>query len=432
MATRLYPERLQPADITLTQDAEWDYATGFLNLRLSRVKMGATAGTSGTFTDSTATSNRDTLVAQLVSPPIKSQTIAGTLKGQGFGITGNASQDLRSQVIARVVSNDGSTVRGVLYAGDLATLTGDPSSEWTTGFVNRMFPRGGAASLSSVTAQDGDRIVIEMGARKHAAASSSAQMYIGSILATDLPEDETDTGWNTKAGWFEFSQDILFKNTRFYTAPAATSPLTSQGYDAEWENVASAARRKLNTVITGAAPETSSVNDTTATSNRDILGRQYISDPIAAGPINCTFWASLNCNENTTSVNARAQIIVKLISNDGSVERGYLYAGDLTTGTGDPANEFSNSGYQSRLFPRGAPITLNTLVAQTDDRILVEIGWRKHAAAGGIATISFSDNANVDLDGTETDNSGNSWVEFIGIDLFTARPMGGARAYILG
>lgn len=157
-----------------------------------------------------ATNNCDILLAQYVSAPIAAGPITGTLKGQARALQGATGGNARAQIIVRVVSNDGATVRGTLYAGDLETLSSpsNPTSEWATALTNRAFPRGGAAALGAVTAQDQDRIVMEVGCRKHVALTDATyQISFGDNSATDLPEDETATATNNP--WIEFSEDLF-------------------------------------------------------------------------------------------------------------------------------------------------------------------------------------------------------------------------------
>jgi hypothetical protein len=83
-------------------------------------------------------------------------------------------------------------------------------SEWDVFPENRYFPPA-ATALTEVVAQDGDRLVIEIGFR---AFNTSATEYIGRMevgdpaTGTDLPENETETG--QKRGWLEFSQNLVW------------------------------------------------------------------------------------------------------------------------------------------------------------------------------------------------------------------------------
>ncbi len=153
----------------------------------------------------------DVLIAQYTSAPLDvNQTITGTIKGQIRALESNAAADLRAQIVVWTMKTDG-TVRGTNLGFDTAAL----SSEFGTAAANRKFPRGGATTLTSVAALATDRLVIEVGYRKHENATNSRTGTLnpmGNFTGTDLPEDETDTS-AVKVPWFEFSQALTFAVT---------------------------------------------------------------------------------------------------------------------------------------------------------------------------------------------------------------------------
>lgn len=163
---------------------------------------------SGQFDEASA-SAVNVLAYQFVSAPLAAATIAGTLKGQIVVDESNAANDMRAQVVLRVVSHDGSSVTGTLLAADASAL----SSEFSTGQVSRKFPLAAIspASLSSLAVNDGDRLVLEVGYRAHNVSGSSvyARFQTGSNHTTDLPENETN-GSGTGRAWFEFSDTLAF------------------------------------------------------------------------------------------------------------------------------------------------------------------------------------------------------------------------------
>jgi hypothetical protein len=151
------------------------------------------------------------LAAQLVSEAMTAGPLAGTFQAQIAVKEIGVGNNLRAQVLVKVVSNDGATVRGTLYAGDLATLTGDPTSEYATTQTNRTFPRGAPVALTSVSVQANDRVVIEVGSRKHSTVSTTATFILGETTAAgDLGSNETDSGSLTgPSPWFEFSENLF-------------------------------------------------------------------------------------------------------------------------------------------------------------------------------------------------------------------------------
>jgi len=213
MATRFYYSSTGVAAVSPDFAAEWDDTTIFdpignaLRRELTNPRGASSFATITVAEDAGQTANElDHLFVQFVSAPLAAQTIAGTAKGRIRASESGAAANARSQCVIRVVSNDGTTVRGTLYAGDTAAL----ASEWATSLTNRQMPRGTSVNLSSVDAQLGDRIVVEIGGRMHNTVTNQfgTTLRIGEAGAGDLPEDETDT--NDLNPWIEFSQTLRF------------------------------------------------------------------------------------------------------------------------------------------------------------------------------------------------------------------------------
>lgn len=208
--TRLYlPPSGGTPGITPTPATEWDFSTGFARVVPAQTKSNV-AFASKAITDATATANRDTCIYQFVYPLptgvafLTSQTI----KGRVLTLEGATASNLRSQAIIRVMGSDGTTVRATLYAGDLTTGTTNPTSEWGTTQANRQMPRGTTVAVAAnYTSVAGDHLVIELGYRKHAAASTAGTIRLGTLSATaDLPENETQT--TDGDTWIEFSGSL--------------------------------------------------------------------------------------------------------------------------------------------------------------------------------------------------------------------------------
>lgn len=166
----------------------------------------------------------DVLIRQYVSDPLNAGSISGTVKGIVQAYESASNRDMRAQLLIRVVSNDGATVRGTL----LALNTGAVASEFSDSVLtSRKFPlgwTGAGATLSAVTAQAGDRIVVEIGYRMHLGFASSffayGQLRFGDT-GSDLAEDETSTS-TTLRPWIEFSQTLSFDTGQ--TPPPPTQP----------------------------------------------------------------------------------------------------------------------------------------------------------------------------------------------------------------
>jgi hypothetical protein len=153
------------------------------------------------------TNPSDTCTSIYVSDPIAAGAITGTIKGQALCLENAAANNICAQLLMKVVSNDGLTVRGTSFAH----ITTAQTNEFTiTTRTNRFLPRGGGSpSLTSVTALANDRIVFEIGIRQESTnVTSFGHIQFGDNSATDLTEDETATANDNP--WIELSQTITF------------------------------------------------------------------------------------------------------------------------------------------------------------------------------------------------------------------------------
>lgn len=215
MASRLYYDSTAVPTLTPTFASEWDTTTDAV-----RRALNTSAASSAMTTQSVneplnvVTSNLDYLMGQFISPPLATQTIAGTVKGQMRCAENSTGMNARAQLIIRVINRGGDVVRGTLYAGDLTTETASPTSEFFSSLRNVKMPRGGSTALTSTDVVYGDRLLVEVGMRLHndVANARIATFRIGDADAADLAEDETDTDDNNP--WIEFSQTLVFVSDR--------------------------------------------------------------------------------------------------------------------------------------------------------------------------------------------------------------------------
>lgn len=223
MATRFYFPSLTiwTPPFSPAADAAWDDATLASENTVPRVMIMTsvpspaaaypTVTAARTATGTAPVGPANILVRAFLSVPlVGNQTITGTVKGQFGMLENNASANAMPQMGIRVITPS-NTVRGTLLALHSNAL----SSELPTGApANRKNPLAALspASLSSVSAQDGDRILIEVGVRKEEVATTSrTYTYIlGTDDASDAAENETDT---TEANsWVEFSQTLTLQD----------------------------------------------------------------------------------------------------------------------------------------------------------------------------------------------------------------------------
>jgi hypothetical protein len=211
--TRFYLPSSGDAPVSVTDDAKWDGLADGFDSYPTFIEKQSSAMTTISLNGNSDTGDTDYIYGQWVSEPIAAQTIsAQTLELQIRGMEENARCNQVVSVSIRVVSGDGSTVRGTLASGRDATEL----YVSTTTLENRRY----TVTTNEVTANDGDRIVIEIGTGGNPATgaggnSHDADLRIGDTSASDLPEDDSST--SDYCPWVEFPDGILFGSDE--TAP---------------------------------------------------------------------------------------------------------------------------------------------------------------------------------------------------------------------
>jgi len=202
--------------------------------------------------------------------------------------------------------------------------------------------------------------------------------------------------------------------TRFYltsSGAAAVNPAF-----AGWTNTTGADRLKCVTARISSAftTKTYSIEDTGAPFND--LSRQYVSDPINAGDITGTVKGILAAAEGVTQMTTYPQIVIRVVSNDGSTFRGTLI--DFNNAAVSNEYAISTTVWTSRKFPRnwsGSGTTVTTVTAQANDRIVIDIGFRQdvNGEGSGVVGHRYGDNNGSDKAEDETGTTDlNAWIEF--------------------
>lgn len=206
MATRFYLPSTGAAAVSPAYAAWNNTAEAASRLKCVTTRISSAMANVSVFDDAYS-ADYSRLWRQYVSDPIGAQTVIGTVKGQVrvYSDTAGMNHD-RVSLCIKVVSNDGTTLRGTLLALGYYGAT----NEYALSLTNRTLANDDA--LSSVVASDDDRIVIEIGTQPSVAPGDEGLVYasFGDNSGTDLAEDETATAANN--AWVEFSGDLFTSN----------------------------------------------------------------------------------------------------------------------------------------------------------------------------------------------------------------------------
>ena len=202
MATKLYLTSTSGGTpISPAVSASWtSTAAGFFRGNCNTTKDNSTLTDFANTPGSTATNNT-TVWAQFISPALSgAQTITGTISGAVWAKSSVSNEG--TQIIVRVIASNGTTVRGTL----ITTFDSDPSNTTTTGQSEWY----NADTLTSVSAQDGDYIVIEHGFVVVSSGAYTGTFKYGSNQASDYAYTAGDSS-TTKNPSFQFSQTLTFQ-----------------------------------------------------------------------------------------------------------------------------------------------------------------------------------------------------------------------------
>jgi hypothetical protein len=207
------------APVTPAFSAGW-VSTGAVRLPLTRGAGATGAVTLSNDTTSGVGVDANHLVAQYVGETVAAQTIAAqALDAQFRCQEANTASNQFLTIRILVVSNDGSTVRGVIL-----DTTRDDLEMSAAAQQNRRF----TATTTQVVTLNGDRIVVEVGTGGNPAATGTHDVSFSvRDNSTDLPEDDTQT--TTGNPWLEFTNEITGFGTAADPPPTVTSIDPAEG-----------------------------------------------------------------------------------------------------------------------------------------------------------------------------------------------------------
>lgn len=208
MATRFYTSGLAGAGTPAVNATDWPHNSNVVRLQgaTTRGMPQSTMATSAvTYDGSDHLVDMNAIYFQVISKEqLYPQTIsAQTIKWQYQCLEANNGNNLFLTVKVYVVA--GSTVKETLLA-----IQRDG-----TEMLNSLINRGDSGTTTEATVEQGDRIVIEIGAGGTPTATGGVQghnfsLRYGTIATSgDLPEDDSTTATSYR-GWIEFANDLKF------------------------------------------------------------------------------------------------------------------------------------------------------------------------------------------------------------------------------
>ena len=230
MATRFY------LHATATPSVNPGYAgwsdTGGAVRRTMAITRQNSALTNFARAETSSTNNYNVLLAQFVSAPLTYDgTLSGTVHGVARALESSTAMNAYSQLVVKVVSGDGSTLRGTAL-----TFVTTGGTEWpTTTAARRYLGLTANRALTSTAFQAGDRIVVEIG---YSARNTGTTNYTGTLRFGDPTSGadmgDSQTGTADEIPWVEFSQDLILAGSpQSVTCNAATVGVVASDVSAD-------------------------------------------------------------------------------------------------------------------------------------------------------------------------------------------------------
>jgi hypothetical protein len=395
----------------------WDKTSGVQVERLGATRFGR--GAALTDFENNVANNYDVLLGCFVSDPILANTtISGTLDAIMLCAESSASANDVLHLHVWVTQGDSSTVRGTLLT-DYIDTTEFAVNAGVTAFSGIVIPQ---QTVSSVSAQAGDRIVVEAGyqAQNTVTTAFTGGIVCGGRSADDATGSESAISFATNpVPWVEFSTTIAFTPTYLFMRDVAASvtPGASRG---TWDIDSPVDWLFGQDVGTLSTWQTSVVTETSATNPTDALGVRLVSDQLAAQTIAV---GTINCFINQIELQADSDAFPKwhlyVMAPDGSV-RGTLLSNFIG---GTELRQILQTGI-------AYSTTISSVATSLGDRIVLEAGARftntltasrtlTNYVGSGAASGKGASNSQHDAQGA---NCG--WIRFPQHILFQDAPVG--------
>jgi hypothetical protein len=212
--------------------------------------------------------------------------------------------------------------------------------------------------------------------------------------------------------------------TRIYLPPSSSAPAISPTQSASWEaGTGSFTRVRASTTKSGTAHATSTLNDTSGSSGRDHIHRQFIM-PLTTGAAFATtdtLTGFIMGKEDAENENLFSTLIVRVIGSDGSTVRATLYAGETSL-----TSEWPSSSLQAQACPQASRALAANYTSVAGDYLVIEVGCRQGSSQNVFSSMRWGDSSGTDHSAAGSTSDFNTWVQFS--NTFTEDTGGGGES----
>jgi hypothetical protein len=172
--------------------------------------------------------------------------------------------------------------------------------------------------------------------------------------------------------------------TRFYltNTPSPVSPVVSPPGAQGWEADFTTGHLALSTTK-GGANTSATGSETSSTTSWDVCLGQWVSPPLVGSGTVQGLYAAALARQGTTGTLQRSRIIVRVVSGDGQIERGFSLSGGAPDGVFWTSSALIE-GMEGDLKGGTVPVPV---AYQDGDRLVIELGYRSFVV-GGSATLN--------------------------------------------
>lgn len=217
--TRFYLQNATADYSPATLRGAWDSTASAVTKKMARAKSGAS--TTVAIAETSTTNNFNVLLGRFVSEAFTNNfgfLTSNTVQWIAMVTESSASAHDFFHVHAYVTSGNSDTPRGTLLTDNIG------ATEWTTTNTGR---GEGTKTVSSLSAQVGDRLVVEIG---YQAQNTSATSFTGTLRYGGTGADSTQGTTTSTVGWVEIvSNGDPFGTPKAYSFPVAYGAFAVSG-----------------------------------------------------------------------------------------------------------------------------------------------------------------------------------------------------------